>query len=125
MKRGQSLALYSSLPRCCFLLHFLHTSMLSSRQDFRRCLTSSLNTMVSFSRGVPCAPFVYDTPSFHTLLSNNDLSLQDPWLFYLLIITDTVFTLGLKEQRPFPDSDLESIMKTCSCNIDMHVTADI
>lgn len=36
------------------------------------------------------------------------------FIFHLLIITETVFTLGLKEQRPFPDSHLESIRKTWS-----------
>lgn len=44
---------------------------------------------------------------------------------YLLIITDTVFTLGLKEQRPFPDSHLESILKICSCKADLCVISHV
>lgn len=35
---------------------------------------------------------------------------------HLLSMTETVFTLGLKEHLPFPDSVLESMWNTCSCN---------
>lgn len=34
---------------------------------------------------------------------------------HLLSMTDTVFTWGLKEHLPFPDSVFESMWKICSC----------
>lgn len=35
---------------------------------------------------------------------------------HILCMTETVFTWGLKEHLPFPDSLLESIRNTCSCD---------
>lgn len=77
-------------------------------------------TLVSISwEAELCVQLVLGIPSVHTMHDHISLDFSNLEYFYLLIITDTVFTLGLKEQRPFPDSHLESILKICSCNVNL------
>lgn len=109
-----------------FCISFLHPSLFHVNLVMRMGTTFlliSIHTRDSSLEAEFCALVISVIPPFHTIHDHTDLDLITLEYFYLLIITDTVFTFGLKEQRPFPDSHLESILKICSCNVNLYVTS--
>lgn len=127
LEKEQSFLFCFSLPLNNLFLHFICMSILISCNP---CNENGHNFSAHqhrhkgfISEAEFCALLIPVIPPFHTIHDHTDLDLSTLGYFYLLIITDTVFTFGLKEQRPFPDSHLESILKICSCNVNLYVTS--
>jgi len=126
LEKGQSFVFHFSLSLSVayFFISFAHPPLASCKpwnKDGPNPCAHRPDTRYCSLEGDFCVQLTSGTPSVHTTHDHMSLDLRNSVYFYLLIITDTVFTLGLKEQRPFPDSHLESILKICSCNVDLCV----
>lgn len=129
LEKGEPFVSCVSLPFNHLFLHFICPPILSFIQALNHgwtqplCPSARPKALLLGSWILCPAPLGYSINPRYTWPHGLDPS--NLGCLYLLIITDTVFTLGLKEQRPFPDSHLESILKICSCKVDLCVTSHV
>lgn len=128
LEKGQSCVFCFSPSTAHFCISFVHPSSASWEpwnKDGPNPSAHQPDKRHSSLEAEFCVQIISGIPSIHTMHDHTHLDLSNLEYLYLLIITDTVFTLGLKEQRPFPDSHLESILKICSWNVDLCVTSHL